>query len=142
MANREEITGAKIVQHRTLAWAETDAAGHNHFSAALRWLEEAEHLLWACLGLADVTPATPRVHVDLDFRGRIYFGDPFIVTLGVARVGRTSATFAWSATGPDDALLVEGHHVVAHAPLGGRATPWSEHERLTLLSEVEFVAGA
>lgn len=55
MANREEITGAKIVQHRTLAWAETDAAGHNHFSAALRWLEEAEHLLWARLGLADVT---------------------------------------------------------------------------------------
>ena len=45
-----EITGARVCVTRTVAWGETDAAGHNHFSAAFRWLEETEHALYQCLG--------------------------------------------------------------------------------------------
>ena len=37
--------GASIEVRRRVAWNETDAAGHNHFTAVFRWIEEAEHSL-------------------------------------------------------------------------------------------------
>ena len=33
----DDVTGARISVTRRLAWHETDASGHNHFAAAMRW---------------------------------------------------------------------------------------------------------
>jgi len=36
------MAGAKVEIIRYLEWAETDAAGHQHYTSAFRWVEECE----------------------------------------------------------------------------------------------------
>ena len=98
----DEVTGARLTMRRRLRWNETDAAGHNHFSSAVRWLEESEHALWRELGLVAYVPRVPRVHLGIDYRARVWFDQPLEVTVGVIRVGETSCTFGFSA------VVVEG----------------------------------
>lgn len=70
MSVKEEITGASLTVRRRLEWADTDAAGHNHFSVAVRWMEEVEHDLRRALKLpVELTGSIPRVHVEIDYRG-------------------------------------------------------------------------
>lgn len=124
MSVREEITGAYLVMPRRLTWAETNAAGHNHFSAGVRWLEEAEHELFHRLGLVRTVPLLPRVHVELDFRDRIYFGDELTVIAGIISVGRSSATFGTEVI-VGDATKLEARHTVVHCPEpNGGSGPW------------------
>lgn len=133
----DEITGARVTIERRLGWAETDAAGHNHFSSAVRWLEEAEHALWRSLGLIDYVPCVPRVHLELDYRQRVWFDQAVLVTVGVIKVGGSSCTFAYSASvvteeGPQ--LASEGRYVVAYAPDShGGSQPWPAEARRLLL---------
>ena len=62
--NPSSSTGARIVARRRLEWADTDAAGHNHFSVAFRWMEEVEGELRRNLGLpVDLTGGMPRVQI-------------------------------------------------------------------------------
>lgn len=137
----DEITGARLIMLRHLTWAETDAAGHNHFSAAVRWLEEGEHALWRHLGLVSTVPTVPRVHVELDFRQRIFFGDQVEVTVGVTRVGTTSATFGMSVR-RDGEIMIESRHVVAHCPdPRGGAVPWTDSVREALTASRTFTQG-
>lgn len=133
MTAAEKVTGAQITQFRRLGWAETDAAGHNHFSVAMRWLEEAEHKLWHTLGVPEMVPDVPRVHVEIDYRERVFFGEGLTVTLGVARLGNSSCTFVWWATREDGTLLMEGEHTVVHAPSAGGSAPWPDEVRAALL---------
>jgi len=134
----EEITGARIVARRRLEWADTDAAGHNHFSVAFRWMEEVEHELRRSIGLpTDLTGGIPRVHVEVDYRDRIWFGEEVDITMGVAGVGRTSCRFVWvmERVGGERELLMEGAHVVVHSPdAHGGAVPWPEHIKAALLA--------
>lgn len=140
MGVMDEIAGARRRIRRNLTWAETDAAGHNHFSAAVRWLEEGEHDLWRSLGLVEIIPAVPRVHLDIDYRDRIFFGDTIEVTTGIVRVGTTSATFATAishvdADGNPTTLAIECRHIVAHCPdPRGHAQPWPDAVRNLLLT--------
>lgn len=128
----DEITGARHAMARRLAWHETDAAGHNHFSAALRWLEEGEHALWRSLGHPALVGSVPRVHVEVDYLGRVYFDDELEVVSGVIRVGRTSATFG-TVVRRDGQPVVEARHVIAYAPdPRGGAQPWPEEIRALL----------
>lgn len=133
MSVHDEITGARATTRRYLAWAETDAAGHNHFSAAIRWLEEAEQALWRSLGHADMVPHVPRVHLEVDYRARLWFGEEIEVTSGVIRVGRTSCEFGTVVRNPPGEVAIEARHVVVHAPsTAGEAVPWPDEVRAAL----------
>ena len=135
----EQITGARIVARRHLEWADTDAAGHNHFSVAFRWMEEVEHELRRSIGLpTDLTGGIPRVHIDVDYRDRIWFGEEVEITMGVAEVGRTSCRFVWHVhrVAGDGDLLMEGSHVVVHSPdAHAGAAPWPEAVKVALRGE-------
>ncbi len=134
----EQITGARIVARRRLEWADTDAAGHNHFSVAFRWMEEVEHELRRQIGLpTDLTGGIPRVHIEVDYRDRIWFGEEVDITMGVAEVGRSSCRFVWQVTRTevDAAVLMEGSHVVVYSPdAHGGAVRWPEEFRAPLAS--------
>lgn len=126
MSVSQEITGARIVIRRRLAWRQTDAAGHNHFSSAVEWLEEAEHELYRSLGLgADLVPGIPRVHLELDYRARMWFGQEVDVEVGVISIGRSSLTLGFEVRAMDGAVTVEGRYVIVHSPdPHGGSQPW------------------
>ncbi|MGJ3507868.1 acyl-CoA thioesterase [Enemella sp. A6] len=137
MSVMDEIAGVRRTTRRTLAWAETDAAGHNHFSAAVRWLEEGEHELWRELGLIEMVPRVPRLHLEIDFADRIMFGDPLDVTVGIIKVGKSSATFGTviEHAGDSPRLAIECRHVVVHvSDKLGRSAPWPDEVRELLLN--------
>lgn len=135
-----DVGGASIVMHRRLAWNETDAAGHNHFSAAFRWMEEAEHSLFDCLGLSEeMIDRLPRVHIDIDYSARVLYGEELIVRVGVAKVGGSSCTFSYTVDKADGSRAVTASYVVVHVSStteGG--APWPDSTREALLSPVEF----
>lgn len=133
-AGQPEITGARIRLRRRLAWAETDAAGHNHFSVAVRWLEEAEHELWRSLGFAEIVPDVPRVHLELDYAHRIWFNQEVEVTLGVVRVGTSSLHLAYTVHTLDGIVAQSGRYVIVHAPDAAGSTPWPDRVRAALLA--------
>jgi acyl-CoA thioester hydrolase len=120
---------------RRLAWAETDAAGHNHFSVAVRWLEEAEHLLWRSVGFPAMVPRVPRVHLEVDYFDRIYFDQEVEVSLGVLAVGRSSLTLGYEVRTREGHLAQSGRQVVVHAPdPRAGSVPWPEDVRAALSS--------
>src|SRR5690606_35087854 len=46
--------GAGVTIGRTVEWQDTDAAGHYHHSAVIRWVEAAETALHERLGLTEL----------------------------------------------------------------------------------------
>lgn len=138
MGTIKQIAGAQIVARRRLEWADTDAAGHNHFTVAFRWMEEVEHELRRSIGLpTDLTGGVPRVHVEVDYRDRIWFGEEVEITMGVASVGGSSCRFVWQMDrlAPEGGLLIEGSHVVVYSPdPQWGAVPWPEEYRRSLLA--------
>lgn len=134
-----EITGARVCVTRTVAWGETDAAGHNHFSAAFRWLEETEHALYQCLGFdIAMIDRVPRVHVEVDYRARLYYGDVIVCEVGVVKVGGSSCTFALRVTRGDE-VAVTGSYVVVHVSANTEGSaPWPEDMRAALEAPVAF----
>ena len=129
-----EITGAEIRMHRTVAWNETDAAGHNHFTAAFRWMEEAEHQLYRALGFAtEVIDRVPRVHIEIDYADRLYFGQPIEVVVGVVRVGSSSCTLAFRVVEESGTVAMRGTYVIVHtASTSTGGAPWPEPLRSAL----------
>lgn len=139
MSDDESTTraGASIVVHRTVAWNETDAAGHNHFSAAFRWMEEAEHALYAGLGLdMAIIDRVPRVHIDIDYAARLYFGEQIAVTVAVTRVGTSSCSLAFAIRKQDGTTAISGTYVIVHAASTTEGSaPWPADIRDALTSD-------
>lgn len=133
-------TGVRHITHRRLQWAETDAAGHNHFSAAVRWLEEGEHDLWFELGLSADVVACPRVHLEINFHDRIYFAEAVEVTVGIARIGNSSITYSTTVRKENGSLATTCSHTVAYCPTGGAAERIPD--RIRNLLEQQIVLGA
>jgi acyl-CoA thioester hydrolase len=134
-----EITGARVVVTRMVAWGETDAAGHNHFSAAFRWLEETEHALYRCLGFdTAMIDRVPRVHVEADYRARLYYGDVIQCEVGVVSVGTSSCTFALRVSRGEEPAIT-GRYVVVHVAANDQGSaPWPEDMRAALTSPVAY----
>lgn len=112
------------VLHRArmrVAWADTDASGRIHFTAAFRWAEVAEHAALRELGLAAVGDF-PRRHVEATYHRALRFNDEFEFLLAVEKVGRTSITYTWQAI-HDRQVSVEGRTVTVHVGPGGTPTP-------------------
>lgn len=128
-----EITGASITMRRLVAWHETDAAGHNHFSAAFRWMEEAEHRLYRRLGIGTtMVDVIPRVHIEVDYRDRLFFGEAIDVTVGVISVGRSSARFAFGVRS-ERGEAIAGSYVIVHAAGTTQGSaPWPDAVRAAL----------
>ncbi len=142
MSNDENQTasGTGIVVHRTVAWNETDAAGHNHFSAAFRWMEEAEHALYAGLSLdPSIIDRVPRVHIDIDYAARLYYGEPITVRVAVTRVGTSSCSLEFQIRKDDGAVAISGTYVIVHAASTTEGSaPWPADIRAALTSGREL----
>ena len=130
-----ESTGSSVIVHRLVAWNETDAAGHNHFSAAFRWLEEAEHELLRSVGMPiEEIARIPRVHIDIDYKDRLYFGQAIIVEVAVAKVGTSSCTYDFEVRTEAGVVAVSGSQVVVHASSTSEGSaPWPTDIRAALL---------
>jgi acyl-CoA thioester hydrolase len=130
-----ESTGTSVIVHRLVAWNETDAAGHNHFAAAFRWLEEAEHELLRSVGMpTEEIARIPRVHIDIDYKDRLYFGQEIIVEVAVIKVGTSSCTYDFQVRTEAGVIAVSGSMVVVHASSTSEGSaPWPADIRAALL---------
>jgi acyl-CoA thioester hydrolase len=116
---------------RTVEWVDTDASGHQHNSAVMRWVESAEaELFLRTLQLPDYFPSVPRIHQEIHFKAKLWFGQRITATVGISKLGRTSMTYAFEVQGhPHDGLAgglaAFGTVTVVHVPPGSaKAQPW------------------
>ncbi len=107
------------VERLRVSWADTDAGGRIHFTAALRYAEIAETGLRRRLGLLEDWGGYPRRRVEADYHRVLRFEDEVEVRIRPERLGRTSITWAWSIA-RDGELCVEGRAVVVHVDADGR----------------------
>lgn len=121
---------ARINIRRLVEYPDTDASGHYQHAAVLRWVEAAEAVLHARLGVADRTfGSSPRLHFEVDYQLPLWFLDEVDVELVAGRVGRTSVRWDFKVR-RGDALAASGHFVAAHVPVAGTgAEAWPEDLR-------------
>ena len=125
----ESTSPARVVIERRVEWSDTDAAGHHHHSAVLRWAEAAETVLLRRLGLEELYGSIPRVHYSVDYRARLWFGETVRVELRVEKVGTTSLHYAFEVHGREG-LAAAGRMSIARAAATAKAAePWSEGQR-------------
>lgn len=124
---------ASVVIERRIEWPDTDAAGHWHYSTTFRLVEAAETVLHERLGTAqEAIPRMPRVHLDVSFTARLFYGDLVAIALRVNQVGRSSLTYAFDIS-RDATSAASGTMTVVWMDLAtGRAEPWPERIRKAL----------
>jgi acyl-CoA thioester hydrolase len=121
-----------VVVHRTVEWHDTDAAGHHHHGAVLRWVESAESELLRQLGVADLFGRIPRVHYEVDYRARLWHGQEIQVELAVVKVSERSVRYEF-AVRAGEVLAATGNMVITMAaPDSPRAVAWSPEVRHAL----------
>lgn len=129
---RQDAPPARVSIERVVEWVDTDAAGHQHNSAVVRWVEAAEAELYRTLGVADMFPCIPRVQHVLNYRRKLWFGQRVTAIVAVTELGRTSMTFGFEVHGaPHDdvegGLAAQGTFTVVYVPPGSdRAAPWPQ----------------
>lgn len=122
-------TGLEAVAERSVEWYDTDAAGHHHYSAILRWVEIAEAELLRRHGLDWLFGRTPRVRHEVDYRARLWFGETVTIRIRVVDLGRSSLTYEFEVRGREG-VSAQGSLVVVHAePDSPSATPWPQEVR-------------
>ncbi|MDQ0754934.1 thioesterase family protein [Arthrobacter sp. B3I4] len=115
---------------RTIEWVDTDAAGHQHNSAVLRFVEACEAKLFRDLDLPEYFPSAPRVRQELNYRAKLFFGQRVTTTVVVEKIGGASMTFSFEVWGEEfggepRALAAHGSFVTAHVARGAKAaSPW------------------
>lgn len=115
---------------RTVEWVDTDASGHQHNSAVMRWVEAAEAELMRNLGLPDYFPSAPRVHQEISYRSKLWFGQLVTASIEVQKLGRTSLTYGFEVRGhthpkSNAGIAAFGTVTVAHVPPGfEKSQPW------------------
>ncbi|HXF03435.1 MAG TPA: thioesterase family protein [Arthrobacter sp.] len=133
---------------RTVEWVDTDAAGHQHNSVIMRWVEAAEAELFRRLELPDYFPSAPRVQQVINYRAKLWFGQRVTVRLSVQQLGRTSLTFAFEVHGqPHEkspgGLAAHGTFTTVYVPADSDgAQPWPDHMRAAICSAGCQPAGA
>ncbi len=118
---------------RFVEWVDTDAAGHHHNSLILRLAESAERELMTAAGvLHEWFTTAPRVRHEVDYSGKLYFGQQVTSTIVLEKLGRSSATFSFEVWGEQYGDIprrkaASGKFVVAHVPHGTeKSTPWPD----------------
>lgn len=102
-------------------WADTDAGGRIHHTAAFRWAENTEHAFYRTLGLITVGNFVRR-HVEATYHHPLVFGDDIDVILTVERTGTTSITYAWHVL-HNETSCIDGRSVVVHVDKDGTPAP-------------------
>lgn len=118
---------------RRIEWMDTDAAGIYHYSTLLRLAEAAETELHTERGVAEITfGATPRAHVEFDFKRPVRFNDEVVTEIAVAALGRTSITYDYTFT-HDGELVATGKIVAVFIDRDSRRpAEWPEEVRAAL----------
>jgi len=114
------------VERMRVQWADTDASGLIHYTAALRYFEVAEHALMRRLFAAagpERAFMLPRVHVEADYRARLRYPDEFDCAARVAALGRSSVSYAYEIRRTDGVLAIVGKIVAVAVDLAGRTIP-------------------
>jgi acyl-CoA thioester hydrolase len=82
-------------------FSDVDSSGRIHFTAMLRYMENAEHELVRSLGFPRATTLAdivfPRVHVECDYLQAVSYDAKLTIEAHVERVGRSSWTVAFTA---------------------------------------------
>lgn len=123
---------------RTVEWVDTDASGHQHNSAVLRWVEAAEAKLFRNLALPEYFPSAPRVQQVINYHAKVLFGQRVAATVTISALGRTSLTMAFEVRSftsgtpdgdtADGVVAATGTVTTVHVPQGAAtAQPWPEH---------------
>jgi len=125
---------ARITIRRLVEYPDTDASGHYHNGAVVRWIEAAEAVLHARLGIAERTfGLTPRMHLEVDFTERLYFLDEIDIDLEVIHVGRSSVRYRFKVR-RGETVAVTGELVTAYLPrTADRTQPWPDDIRRVLM---------
>lgn len=128
-------------------FADTDAGGRIHHTAALRWAERAEHQLLRSLGRSGHTQSGhtqsgltqseltrfPRRRLEVDFLAPLTFGDEVVVEIAASAVGRTSVTYRWRVL-RDGVSCVEGTTTCVHVDDAGLPCPVPAELRAALVT--------
>lgn len=130
--NRLLPSGTVRAVHRCrVEWADTDASGHYHNSAVVRYVEAAEAALVRERGVVGYFGVVPRVRYEVEFAAPLWFGQEVTTVLGVERVGTSSMTFGFEVWGEETdgrprQLAASGRYTVVHVPRGGErvSAPW------------------
>ena len=93
---------SEFVYRRRVEFADTDTANLIHFTALLKFMEEAEHAFYRSLALefvgfrwsGDSVFGMPRVSVSCDYLGAVRYGDEVDVRLRVREVRRKAIRYA------------------------------------------------
>ena len=130
------MAGAKVELLRYLEWAETDAAGHQHYTSAFRWVEECEAALYRSVGLpSTLFGQIPRVKVQMEYMRRIFFGEQIKTNLEVVRIGNSSAEFSFTASVNGEMAAV-GNYIIVYSPSkADGAKRWPDDWRAKLFTE-------
>jgi acyl-CoA thioester hydrolase len=130
------MTYAFVETVRRLEWAETDAAGHQHYTSLFRWVEECESALYRKLGLpTSLFGQIPRVKVQMEYKRRIFFGEEITTRLDVVRAGTSSLELAFTAHVGSE-LAAVGTYVIVHSPVIGEGSkPWPDEWKKAFLGE-------
>jgi acyl-CoA thioesterase FadM len=123
---------ARIVIQRRVEWPDTDAAGHWHYSAVVRWVEAAESVLLERLGLLELYGVHPRVRFEVDFLARLWFPDTVDIHFRVIEVGRSSVRYGFEVHRGDE-NAARGSVTAVYVDRGtGAARPWPDRVRQAL----------
>lgn len=131
---------AGVQIERTIEWVDTDAAGHQHNSVIMRFVEAAEARLFRGAGLNSYFAVAPRVRHEADFRAKLYFGQGVTTAVRVDAIGTSSMSFSFKVWGhPFEkrgvVLAAEGKFVTVCVPQGAESSaPWPEEIRSHLTS--------
>jgi acyl-CoA thioester hydrolase len=140
---RDELPS--VVVHRRVEWHDTDAAGHHHHGAVLRWVESAETVLLLRRGATALLGHAPRVHYDVDYRSRLWYGQIVQIELAVARVGEKSVRYTFQVRAADVVAASGSLVMVMSSPDGPHAMPLPPEIRLALTTggpqEPETIGG-
>lgn len=116
---------------RYVEWVDTDASGHQHNALIMRLVEAAERELMTKAGIVEeYFWCAPRVRQEIDFTGKLYFGQQATATVTVEKLGRKSLALAFEVWGERHGptlrrLAARGRMVSAHVPRGTeRSTTW------------------
>lgn len=124
---------ARITLERLVEFADIDASGNTHTSATIRWVEAAEAVLHERLGIAGRTFGShPRVHLELNFRNRLFFLDRIEIDLRAVHVGGRSVRYDFEVR-RGETVAADGTFTSVYLPRGSdRAQPWPPEIRSAL----------
>jgi acyl-CoA thioester hydrolase len=126
------VNPATITVCDHVQWADTDASGHHHNGAIVRFAEAAEAELMRAHDVPDYFSSSPRVCHEVNYHAPLYFGQEVVTTVRLERIGYSSMAFTFEVWGEPfhgnaKVRAASGRFVTAHVPPGATsAIPWPE----------------